>query len=81
MRPLFSIRWRSSGSTMGRREVGRRRRARLAPVREEEDDWLGREGGLGWPRGRGLVGKVEKWPVEKKTKWAAAGTKGRMGRK
>jgi hypothetical protein len=57
MRLLFSFWWRSSGSTMGRREVGRRRRARLAPVREEEDDRLGREGGLGWPRGRGPVGK------------------------
>jgi hypothetical protein len=55
MRPLFSLRWRSSGPTMGRREAGRRWRfARFAPVREEEEDGrLGREGGLGRPRGRG----------------------------
>jgi hypothetical protein len=42
---------------MGRREVGRQRRARLAPVLEEEDDRLGREGGLDRPRGWGPVGK------------------------
>jgi hypothetical protein len=81
MRPLFCFRWRSSGSTMGRHEVGWRCRARLAPVREEEDDRLGCQGGLGRPRGRGPVGTGEKWPVEKKRKWAAAGPKGRMGRK
>jgi hypothetical protein len=58
MRPLFSFRWRSSGSTVGWREAGRRRRrARLAPVREEEEDGqLGREGELGRLRGRGPVG-------------------------
>jgi hypothetical protein len=50
-------------------------------VQEEEDDRLGREGGLGRSRGRGPVGKGEKWSVEKKRKWAAAGPKGRMGRK
>jgi hypothetical protein len=77
MRPLFSFWWRSSGSTMGWREVGRRRRARLAPVREEEDDRLGCEGGLGQPRDRGPVGKGKKWPVEMKRKRAAAGPKGR----
>jgi hypothetical protein len=53
----------------------------LAPVREEEEDGqLGCEGDLGWPRGRGRVGRGEKWPVEKKRQWAAAGPKGRMGR-
>jgi hypothetical protein len=53
MKPLYSFRWRSSGSNVGRREAGRwRRRARLAPVREEEEDGrLGREGELGRPRG------------------------------
>jgi hypothetical protein len=81
MRLLFSFRWRSSGSTMGRRGVGRRRRERLAPLREEEDDRLGREGGLGRPRGRGLVRKGKKWPDEKKRKRAVAGPKGQMGRK
>jgi hypothetical protein len=50
-------------------------------VREEEDDRLGREGGLGQLRGGGPVGKGEKWPVEKKRKWAAAGPKGQIGRK
>jgi hypothetical protein len=68
MRPLFSFRWRSSGSTMGRREVGRRRRARLAPVFEEEDDRLGREGGLDRPRGRGPVGKGKKGWLKRKEK-------------
>jgi hypothetical protein len=59
MRPLFSFRWRSSGSTMGWREAGRRRwLVHLAPVREEEEDGrLGREGELGRPRGRGPVGR------------------------
>jgi hypothetical protein len=53
MRPLFSLWWRSSGPTMGRREAGWRWwLARFAPVREEEEDCrLGREGGLGRPRG------------------------------
>jgi hypothetical protein len=53
MRPLFSFRWRSSGSTVGWREAGRRRQlVCLALVREEEeDDRLGREGELGRPRG------------------------------
>jgi hypothetical protein len=70
MRPLFSFRWRSSGSTVGRCEVGRRRRlVRLAPVREEEeDDRLGREGELGRSRGRGPMGRGGGWPVEKKEK-------------
>jgi hypothetical protein len=81
MRPLFSFRWRSLGSTMGRREAGRRwRLMRLAPMREEEeDDRLGREGELGRLRGRGPVGR-EKRLVEKRRKWATAGLKGRMGR-
>jgi hypothetical protein len=59
MRPLFSFWWRSSGSTMGRREAGRwRRLVRLAPVREEgEDGRLGPEGELSQPRGRGPVGR------------------------
>jgi hypothetical protein len=57
------------------------RRARLAPVREEEEDGqLGCEGELGQPRGRGPVGRGGRL-VEKKRKWAAAGPKGRMGRK
>jgi hypothetical protein len=49
MRPLFSLRWRSSGPTMGRREAGRWwRLACFAPVREEEESGrLGREVGLG----------------------------------
>jgi hypothetical protein len=53
MLPLFSFRWRSSGSTVGRREAGRwRRLVRLAPVREEEEDGrLDREGELGRPSG------------------------------
>jgi hypothetical protein len=76
MRPLFSFRWRSSGSTMGWREVGRRCHARLAPVREEEDDQLGREGGLA-DREAEAQWEREKWPVEKKRKRAAAGPKGR----
>jgi hypothetical protein len=39
MQPLFSLRWRSLGPTMGRREAGRWwRLARFAPVREEEED-------------------------------------------
>jgi hypothetical protein len=55
MRPLFSFRWRSSGSTVGRHEAGRRRRlVRLAPVREEEEDGrLGREGEALWGEGGG----------------------------
>jgi hypothetical protein len=59
MRPLFSFRWRSSGLTAGRREVDRYWwLVRLAPVREEEEDSrLGREGELGRPRGRCLVGR------------------------
>jgi hypothetical protein len=53
MPPLFSFRWRSSGSTVGWREAGRRGQlVRLALVREEEEDGrLGREGELGRPRG------------------------------
>jgi hypothetical protein len=53
MGPLFSFRWRSSGSIVGWREAGRRRRlVGLAPIREEEEDGqLGREGELGRPRG------------------------------
>jgi hypothetical protein len=47
MRPLFFLRWRSLGPTMGRREAGQRwRLARFAPVREEEED-----GQLGRSRG------------------------------
>jgi Arc/MetJ-type ribon-helix-helix transcriptional regulator len=62
MRPLFSFRWRSSGSTVGRSEAIRRL-VRFAPVQEEEEDSrLGREGKLGQPRGRGPVGR-----------WGAAG--------
>jgi hypothetical protein len=59
MRPLFSFWWTSSGSTVGRREAGRWRWfMHLAPVREEEeDDRFGREGELGRPRGRDLVGR------------------------
>jgi hypothetical protein len=69
MQPLFSFRWRSSGSTVGRREAGRRwRLVRLALVREEEEDGrLGCEGELGRPRGRGPVGRGGR-PVEKKEK-------------
>jgi hypothetical protein len=81
MRPLFSFRWRSSGSTVGRHEAGRRRRlVRLAPVREEEEDGrLGREGELGQPRGRGPVGRGgRKWLVEKRKKWAAARPRSRL---
>jgi hypothetical protein len=67
MRPLFSFRWRSSGSTMGRREAGwRLRRVCLAPLRKEEED-----GRLG--RGGGGNGRL------KREKRAAAGLKGRMG--
>jgi hypothetical protein len=82
MQPLFSFRWRSLGSTVGRREAGRRRRlVRLALVWEEEEDGrLGRECELGLPRGRGPVGRGGEWPVEKRKRWAAAGPKGRMGR-
>jgi hypothetical protein len=67
MQLLFSFRWRSSGSTVGRREAGRRRwLVRLAPVREEEEDGrLVREGELGRPRGRGPVGRGGRL-VEKK---------------
>jgi hypothetical protein len=82
MRLLFSLRWRSLGPTMGRCEVGQWWWfARFAPVREEEEDGrLGREGGLGRPRGRGLVGRGGAAGCEEKKKWAAAGLKGRMGR-
>jgi hypothetical protein len=55
----------------------------LASVREEEDDgWLGRDGGLGRPGVRGPVGRGGKidW-LKRKREWAAAGPKGRMGRK
>jgi hypothetical protein len=64
MQPLFSFWWRSSRSTVGRREAGRRwHLLRLAPVREEEEDGrLGHEGELGRPRGRGPVGKGGKTP-------------------
>jgi hypothetical protein len=75
MRPLFSFRWRSSGSTMGRHEVARRRHARLAPVREEEEDRLGREGGLGRPRGRGPVGKGENGRLKRKENGPRLGRK------
>jgi hypothetical protein len=65
MRPFFFFRWRRRGRPWGRREAGRRRHARLAPVREEEEGGrLGREGGLGRPRPSGEGG--EKWLVEKK---------------
>jgi hypothetical protein len=42
---------------------------------------LGRDGGLGQPGGRGPVGRGGKISRLKKKEWAAAGSKGRMGRK
>jgi hypothetical protein len=54
----------------------------LASMRDEEDDgWLGRDGGFGWPGGRGPVGRGGKIGRLKKREWAMAGPKGRMGRK
>ncbi len=67
MRSLFSLRWSSSGSTVGRHEAGRRqRRARLALVREEEEggrlgrevSWVGREAEAQW--GGGGNGRLER---------------------
>jgi hypothetical protein len=80
MRPLFSFSWRSSGSTVGRREAGRWwRLVCLAPVREEEEDGrLGREGELGRPRGQGPVGRGGGVGFGRK-EVAVAGPKGRMG--
>jgi hypothetical protein len=68
MRPLFSFWWRSSGSTVGRHEAGRRWcLVCLALVREEEEDGrLGREGELGRPRGRGPVGKGKNGRLKRK---------------
>jgi hypothetical protein len=84
MQPLFSLRWRSLGPTMGRREAGRWWwLARFASVREEEEDGrLGREGGLGRSRGRGPMGRGggAGWGKRKQKKWAAAEPKGQMGR-
>jgi hypothetical protein len=53
MRLLFSSGGGHRGRPWGRREASRWwRLARFAPVREEEEDGrLGREGGLGRPRG------------------------------
>jgi hypothetical protein len=63
---------------MGQREASRRwRLARAASVREEEEDGrLGREGGLGRPRGRGPVGRGRSGRLKKK--WVMAGPKGRL---
>jgi hypothetical protein len=61
MRPLFSFRWRSLGSTVGRREAGwRQRLVRLASVRQVEEDgrlgregsWAGREADAQWGGGK-----------------------------
>jgi hypothetical protein len=77
MRSLFFFQWRSLGSTMGRREVGRRRRrARLALVREEEENGqLGREGELGRLRGRGPVGKGKNGRLKRKENGPRVGRK------
>jgi hypothetical protein len=77
MRPLFSFWWRSSGSTVGRREAGRRRRlVCLALVREEEEDGrLGREGELGRPRGRGPVARGKNSRLKRKENGPRLGRK------
>jgi hypothetical protein len=89
MRLLFSLRWRSLGLTMGRREASRRWwLTRFALVREEEDGPLGREGGLGRLRGRGPVerGGMTGWEkisgsrLGRKARWVGWPL-GRLGRK
>jgi hypothetical protein len=67
MRPLFSFRWRSSGSTVRRREAGWRLRRVLVSVAE---------GGRRWPVGERGGGNGR---LKREKKWAGAGPKGRMG--
>jgi hypothetical protein len=77
MRPLFSFRWRSLGSTVGRREAGwRQRLVRLASVRQvEEDGRLGREGELGRPRGRCPMGRGKNSRLKRKENGPRLGRK------
>jgi hypothetical protein len=70
MRPFFSF----GGGVRATVEAARGRPAAvpcLALVREEEDNgWMGRDGGLGRPGGRGPVGRGGKIGWLEKKEWA-----------